>query len=108
VRVGWKEAGEDHRLHRPVTDRGRDGSRLVHVQPEGGFYQVVVLPAALDLTSDLTAERGRAPAFGGSGCWWGPSRGPKCRSRKSWVGRGDVWGRPCQSGGPACWGARRR
>jgi len=32
------------------TDRGRDGSRLVHVQPEGGFYQVVVLPAALDLT----------------------------------------------------------
>jgi len=32
------------------TDRGQDGSRLVHVQPEGGFYQVVVLPAALDLT----------------------------------------------------------
>ena len=32
------------------TERGPDGSRLVHVLPEGGFYQVVVLPAALDLT----------------------------------------------------------
>lgn len=32
------------------TDRRQDGSRLVHVRPEGGSYQVVVLPAALNLT----------------------------------------------------------
>ena len=33
------------------TDRRPDGSRLVHLQPQGGLYQVVVLPAALNLTS---------------------------------------------------------
>ena len=32
------------------TDQGQDGSRLVHVLPQGGFYRVVVLPAPLALT----------------------------------------------------------
>jgi endoglycosylceramidase len=32
------------------TEQAPDGSRLVHVQPEGGFYHVAVLPTSLALT----------------------------------------------------------
>jgi endoglycosylceramidase len=37
------------------TDEGQDGSRLVHVLPQGGFYRVVVLSAPLALTPCMSA-----------------------------------------------------